>query len=572
MAYPQGIATFPGVDQILSATISLTHGITPAVASLEIAPQAHFTAEGGTLRFLFADTVLEFPDCKVDYFSLERDSRGLVWRFMIFDRRWQWMFGKISGRYNLRNPDGTIRRAGANHSTEKTPQELAKLCIDAGALGLSSDLDWDIGDMPDEARPEVEWDATPPMAALADLCDQVGARVILGLDNVLYIRRVGVGAELPIDGTVLQNSLTINPPEKPEKIAIACGPTWYQGDFVLEAVGIDDDLDENGNPKHTILPIDDLTYKPSGGWEIEDPLTFANTLAGRNTETGRRQQALAKQSVWRMYRIVYPIDAQYLPPVPPDAAGDFKWFGEFTGEQVETWEVDGVKQQRPAQIYGDYYEAKDGYNNNVFDEWLDERPFSFDPKKGIVTFSEQTYFNYQQPASGDAAPAVVIPKPAVLYLRTSFKAYRSDTGQWERAFIPEGGRKISGNLTPTLYVHHDEIHLNYIDAQVQNLETVTAECDHYLDAIEKQYNTPYPQTVTYAGLRAIQLDGAIQQVTYRVGQSGATTTASRNTEQLEITPSYKERRLMERQWRPETKKKSRYDRETTMANAWKGAP
>ena len=70
---------------------------------------------------------------------------------------------------------------------------------------------------------------------------------------------------------------------------------------------------------------------------------------------------------------------------------------------------------------------------------------------------------------------------------------------------------------------------------------------YYLDAAEREYNQEYPQSVTYAGLQQLELDGAIQQVTYQCGPRGFTTAASRNTEDLDRTPSYKEKRQMESQ-------------------------
>jgi len=70
---------------------------------------------------------------------------------------------------------------------------------------------------------------------------------------------------------------------------------------------------------------------------------------------------------------------------------------------------------------------------------------------------------------------------------------------------------------------------------------------HYLDAVEKQYQTTDPSSFTYGGIQKIDVDGAIQQVTWNVSDDGfATTRASRNREELLVVPSYNERRMMER--------------------------
>ena len=101
MSLPQGLAHFPGIDQLLSASITLGHGISPSSAKLQIAPQVNFAAETGTLSFEYDGTTVAFPDCKVDRSSMDRNERGEVVQLSILDRRWKWRFGQISGKYNV---------------------------------------------------------------------------------------------------------------------------------------------------------------------------------------------------------------------------------------------------------------------------------------------------------------------------------------------------------------------------------------------------------------------------------------------------------------------------------------
>ena len=49
------------------------------------------------------------------------------------------------------------------------------------------------------------------------------------------------------------------------------------------------------------------------------------------------------------------------------------------------------------------------------------------------------------------------------------------------------------------------------------------------------------------GLLDVDVDGAIQQISYDVSAGGTTTTLSRNTEELLRVPSYKEKRRIEKQ-------------------------
>jgi hypothetical protein len=63
----------------------------------------------------------------------------------------------------------------------------------------------------------------------------------------------------------------------------------------------------------------------------------------------------------------------------------------------------------------------------------------------------------------------------------------------------------------------------------------------------QKYEQPEAQDGTYAGLRDdIELDGAIQQITYSVGPAGATTRASRNSETHPYHPPYNAKRWKEK--------------------------
>ena len=108
-----GIATFPGLNQIVEASFDFTTGVTPSMATLTIAPQVNFTAQVGTLTFFDNMGVeLQWPNARVDTNSFERNSSGLIWRLVIYDRRWKWQQtgggGIVNGGANLRWDDGTI--------------------------------------------------------------------------------------------------------------------------------------------------------------------------------------------------------------------------------------------------------------------------------------------------------------------------------------------------------------------------------------------------------------------------------------------------------------------------------
>ncbi len=513
MAELQGLAHFPGINQITDAIMSFTHGISPSVCTLTMAPQAHPVAEGGTLRFTFGDEVVEFPGCKIDDGSLRWDSQGQKWLLQILDRRWQWAWGEISGYYNVRNDDGSIL-----DGTEKTPQELATLCLEA-----VDEQGFNVGALPNDARPSVEWDVAVPMEALANLCDGLGCRVVLGLNNRVTIAQAGVGAALP-GGWIMEDELSVDPPEKPDELVIVLGPNRYQADFNLEAVAEDNDAD------NTIKLLDDLGYKPSGGWGL--PPAHANI-------EDRDDQQLAQGSVFRMYRIVFPII------VPAYLGGQIADIRHLIVEdtQVASRLDNGVLVNKPAVVLGTWFDGNDAETNTPAntiyrrgDSTKGTMGFTIDAKRGLVLFSEPIFRN--------TGSGKIVADGASLKLRTAVSVRDADTFA---AFRMSRKRELGNIGTPTRYVRHDELRVTYIDGVAQNVEEMVAAADDFLDGLEAEYEPTNPQTRKYAGLVAINLNGAIQHVTWTVGGQGATTTASRNTEQLNRIMPFKRRRELEKQ-------------------------
>ena len=182
-----GNVYFPGVQVATAADFTLSHGISPSVCLLQTVPQTSYVAEIGTLQLSFGSTLLSFPDCAVRSATLRSSEQGLFWSLQILDRRWKWQFGEIDGRYNVRSADGSII-----DSTEKTPRQLAELLLRA-----MNESQFDVDQIPNDSRPTVVWDAANPADELAQLCDQLSCRIVLGLDNHVRIRPIGDGQTLP---------------------------------------------------------------------------------------------------------------------------------------------------------------------------------------------------------------------------------------------------------------------------------------------------------------------------------------------------------------------------------------
>ena len=523
-----GYAYFPGIQQIISGQLTLGHGITPNVATLTIAPQSQLVQTQGTLTFVFGSTVIEFPDCLVNAASYTRDSNGLIYQLQIYDRRWRWGYGKISGMYNVRRIDGQLvggsngRGASLADNTEKSPQDLARLCF--AAIG---ETNFDVSALPNAARPFVEWDVAQPMQALADLCELLGCRIVLGIDNKVRICRRGQGDELPYDLSVMDESATFDPPDEIQKYTVVTGRCLFQTDFALEPVGIE--------PDGTIKPLDDLSYTPAGGWGDIDLKSF-------NGVGDTKLRELAESCVFKTYRVVVPVK------IPGYGTVDSLELLDLTNEQVLTsadYSSTGrllPDRQKEALVFGDYYQ-KQGTYTNTGTTTLPDQPtkeqmkyvitgFNLDANRGLVTFSEPIF-----KLSGSGNQAV----PAVLKLRTAtYLRQAADRAavRWEQFRGQSTGK-------PEKVRQVDEIVLAYKNG-VSNKAEVDKQINYYLDAMQQELQVQQPYSITYAGLKRINLDGAIQQVSFEVGPSGCRTKASRSTDQDMRVPSYEERRFYEK--------------------------
>ena len=418
----QGLAYFPGIEQVVGCSVVCSHGISPASIVLTIAPQPDFEAEGGTLTISTAIRRSHCPTAR-SIAIRSSNSAGLIWRLTILDRRWKWAWGQISGSYNLCNDDGSFRS-----DTAMSPQALAALCLNA--LGETG---YNVGRLPNTARPWIEWNFDRPAAALAQLCDELGCRVVLRLDNTVSIEVIGLGNQLPTDG-VADNSLTIDPPEQPDQMAVACGRDRFQADFPLQAVGLNSD--------NTWVPIDQLSYRPAAGWSAVDLPHF--TLVA---EAARQQ---AKATVFRCYQIAFPAfvpDYGSVAACPnfadrtgtsrnhqchhqPDRAG-----GEQTSPDLrqllsrQRWAAEQLPGRR--------------MNPLAFQSTLQEykQDFTINQNLGMVKFSDYVYSNASD--FGGTQPYELTPAAATLYLRVACSV--SDPSTRGRCVTPARAPMVSSS-------------------------------------------------------------------------------------------------------------------------------
>lgn len=555
----QGTVSFPGVSQVVSASYTLQHGITPGIASVETVPQAGFAGTGGTLTFTYTrDTggpiTISLPNCKIARAEFSIGPQGRIWRLQILDRRWKWAFPTISGFYNRRNEKGQVMdETGVPvRQTKKNARELATLLLTA-----LNETGFDVAALPTTSYPTVEWDAENAAQALAQLADDHGCRVVLGLDNAVHIYKLNVGAALPLLPEAIDYSGSIDPPEVPDKIGVACAHVRHQCDLVLEAVGENDD--------GKVLPIDQLSYKPAGGWELSDPPEF-------NAIADLKQRELAKRSVFRWYRILVPFRIFTIDASNNIATRTISHLDEILPletDMVDTLLDGSTEREREAIAYGVYHDGTDGatpqqsqllpianYTDAYAKKATIQSGFSLDADLGIVKFSRQV-FKWKTLAAGGFEYK---PQPADLALRTAFPVRDLTTRAFKRYLFERslGTNYNTGtaivkrdDLVPTLitkYAAGQQLLPNALPASsTDNFTSLNTDAQQALDGIEVQYQTEFPESALYAGLIAQSPDGAIQQVTWSVGPGGTTTRIARNKEVAGVSSLYAVRRMYERQ-------------------------
>lgn len=535
----QGLADFPGVDAVISAQMTFGVGVTPSKCVFDIAPQADLVATGGTLSFTFGYDQVSFRDCRLETASVRRDERGFIMSFSVVDRRWKWQYGDIYGVYNFRTASGRLEAV-----TEKTPQELASLCLDAmGEYG------YDVSALPTEPRPEIEWVAANPAQELERLCEMLGCVVVLGLDDLVRICVKGSGALLPLDGDQMSLDYGVDSIIAPGSIKVVSGATRLQFAIPLTAVGEDVD--------GTINPIDELSYKPADGWEqagfnLGNLVDDIAPLLSKWGQLPLTIMELAERTIWKWYQIDKDKLDEKIKQVYKDLV-------PFTVDQL--WQVlpiddlcaetyfDTVQQmriRRQAYVIGSFQGAFGWPPQGVQETSPGTRinvPFTLDTERGIVQFSTPVWRETQ---SGDETTRQS--KPADLYLITALTVKDPVTREEFRekivGLVP-GQDNSAAEIIYTEELRRNEIaeydKLGNVENVDSNFDQVNELAQSYINEALVKYQQPVSGQVQYAGIKPIDLDGAIQQVSWSVGPSGATTHASRNSEFAIYAPSFKEK-------------------------------
>ena len=558
-----GQVFYPGVGAYESFTITDVAGCSPAIAVLKMFPQAGLPDENGDITIQYDDEnlgtqIIVFKNCHIDATSYERNSGGQIVSVRLFDERWAWAFGEITGRYNIRLPNNWV-----NPKHEKTPQELATLCFQA--IGVDK---FDVSALPNDARPDVDWDHANPAQCLDKLVNDLGCRVVPIRSKGLWkICVTGVGDTLPENYLYNDAGDGIDPVEVPDYIKVVTSPWQYQVSLQLQPVGRDTD--------YSWKNISNLSYVPSDnpkaslfndlGFGIDRVMfmTCSPTRVRLADGTAISPQELAMQTVYRCWTVnAFPSNG---------AASESSLFINKYGHPVKVEQlilsnqlaqtyVDayGDEHNRPAFMWGQFWGPKAAgggnypqgtridYQGQQYLQSEEERTsfsLSLDPidtRKSIVTTSKQMVYK-DGDVNFSAAP---------IFLCCAVQVRDADTWQPHRyeylMQIGEGTdtsfclEVLKEEIQPYAVETYDE-EGNFLSS-VDNEDDVIQQCKYFANAIKQTFALVQTQTRNYLGAYPIDMDGAINQVTYRIGGGGTDTIVSRGTEHDYDIPGYDERR------------------------------
>lgn len=554
------ILRFPGIRQVVSASYTLAHGITPGVCSVECAPQFEPIQSTGAMTWEWENVSFTFQDCRAVFGTASRGPDGLTWSIQIQDRRWKWAFGCVYGEYNRRDDSQQILPLGsaqpgsqsAIQGIKKSAYELAVILLQAmGEQGFDASV------MPGDVYPHVEWTPSNPAKELASLCDLCGKRICLNFDGTVSIVTPGLGAFLP-NGRVTESSLILDPPERPDSIEVVGQPIRIQTRLPLSAVG----EDTNGK----LVPIDELSYKPANGWSKEGDMF--NGVIDKST-----REKLAFKTVFKYYRIgtagsggqIYVRNPGILPP----------WFQinslaqilPISDQLVETYfdHDAGEYRRKKATIRGIYNKLlsyKHSRDNSSTTSWNEYKgSFTIDADRGLVKFSDPVWM-WSEVARGrveaditlecsfnarvqyPASPAPGTPGPAATIGPGHFLTWAYN--------VPANGPRFG---TGPEIVQSDDLLYEVFEAfntEGSSIGWFENTPKYRLDDLSKvlaanalaKYQLQSPADATYAGFVPVGPDGAIVSVTWTLDPRPFTH-ISRNTETEHRVPKYGTRRFYE---------------------------
>ena len=292
---------FPGITNFTgNATVTLSRGVQPSQFSIETAAENFEAVVGDLILTQNGRVVRRFVDCATD--GVRQSSAGsTTGSVTILDRRWRWQVGGgvVKGHYNVRKTDGTIKPG-----TKKSPEQLISLLLDElNETGYTIDI------LDVDEPPEIQWDYEPTAGALGSLLQTFGLTLSINRNNRVEVYQLGRGnANIP-NFDVSSDAFTLSSVAVPDALLFLGGPDVWEMLWECEAVAKQRD--------GKIIPLDEVEYKPTTGWERQIPGYLSDVHFGNTEEIREENRKLAQETVHKWYRLKRPAHGS-------DSIPDFK--------------------------------------------------------------------------------------------------------------------------------------------------------------------------------------------------------------------------------------------------------
>jgi len=445
-----------------------------------------------------------YADKPRDEYSAEN---GHSYTVTLYDRRCVWKWGKITGHYNKKSPDGSS--AG-----DTTLQRLIELCLMA-----LNEHGFILTGVP-TVYPEVLWEFENPANALNTLCEVYGLAISMTLDvgNPIKIMPVNKRTSLPDD--FCENFVTgLEGDLLPQKIYLVGGRKVIQKVF-HNLIPVGEDLDG------TIKKIKDLTYAPSGYDTYSDEQWGREYVAMFSNLSSDMARQLALKCIFKWYAIDWAteiVDSEVVLP--------------FLSDLSEVGIVEGVEKHLDPYVLMNKV-TWDGVTYDISDEEDNkETKFEFDKDLGIIKFTKPQYVSN---AEGTAVRGFT---RATIHLTAAYESKYGDEGDfefWEDVIV-------DGTELPVIY-KAEELVGYYVKNEdtgayvCLNESIIDNQANDILRQLKQNYVVGVPYVKTYVGVLRVVPYGRLKNVTWRVDSSGAQTVVQYGINiPLRHMPTYEER-------------------------------
>lgn len=514
---------------VLGASYTTSVGTLPGVATLAVHPSNVPRAEKFGDLVLTDDTGGKVRVVGCVLVSGGASAAPAAGTLQLLDRRHAWTQRHVSGRWNDPND---------RDPPDPRPRKLRDLLT----YLLEQVEETPVFQGVPDVSPPVDWDREPVAAALSALCDAHGLRVCPRTDRYeTLIAPAGEGGPLPA-GHMGGRHQGIDPPEPPERLELLGAVAEYQCRIDLEPVGLDFD--------GSIKRLHELSYRPVDDehWEHSIPPWHVGAI-GVGDHSRAEARALARESVFVYYRPTrfaaqgrdveqVRVDGYGGKGDGPDAWLDWRRVA-LTDHKVEvkTDPDTGKETPAPPDILGDWWPGTVATAAVEGQGKKQRPPFHVDVARNLVVFHQPMILVHR-----DGADTTI--RPALLQIETAVVIRHSQTNQWERY---SKVRTLGGLRGLTRHLVRESVRWGRkakyaADGGYTGYEDVEdgSRADYYLDAAAREYETVVSDSAGYNTIRGdIQLDGAIQQVTWSVAPGR--THASLNSEHQQYLPAYPER-------------------------------